>query len=120
MTSSNHLEVCLHTGGEWKINQEWEYQGPEIEQRMITIPLTSTLEDLKYSELDEHVKRQAGEHAGERITYKSDELKDGAFFDPPVSFLIITVSQEMNMGPFLRRVGKLLASSETVHLYLCT
>ncbi|KAJ0624244.1 hypothetical protein HanIR_Chr01g0041041 [Helianthus annuus] len=49
-------------------------EGSRIKKRLLTIPLASSLSDVTYSELIDHVKREAGTFGNEKLTYKSSKI----------------------------------------------
>ncbi|KAJ0624248.1 hypothetical protein HanPSC8_Chr01g0035641 [Helianthus annuus] len=119
-TNQQQLLITLHMGGTWSKQKYVATQGSGIKKRLLRIPLTSSLSDLTYSELIDHVKREAGSFGNEKLTYKSSKPVLGMCIQGvrKVDFLALTIKSEWNMKPFLDRVAELLALSKPVDLYL--
>ncbi|KAJ0628057.1 hypothetical protein HanRHA438_Chr01g0038001 [Helianthus annuus] len=108
-------------GGTWNKQKYVATEGSRIKKRLLPIPLASSLSDVTYSELIDHVKREAGTFGNEKLTYKSSKIPVLGMGIPDVikvDFLALTIESEWNMKPFLDHVAELLALSKPVDLYL--
>ncbi|XP_022037263.1 uncharacterized protein LOC110940009 [Helianthus annuus] len=91
------LLITLHMGGTWSKQKYVATQGSGIEKHRLKIPLTSALLDLTYSELIDHVKREAGPFGDEKLTYKSSKKPVLGMRIPgvrKVDFLALTIKSE--------------------------
>ncbi|MFS7918680.1 hypothetical protein Hanom_Chr03g00203981 [Helianthus anomalus] len=62
-------------GGRWSRQKYVVTEESRIEKRHLKIPSTSSLSDLTYSELIDHLKKEACSFGDENLTYKSSKMR---------------------------------------------